>query len=205
MINQGVLQSTWDILVLLDGDRILPYKYFENRIRNIKPRDVITPLLTRRLVIDVEDWQIENGDYPYFEDPRSQSNEFLRKNLFSGNTIMHRKDFMSCGGMDESFEGYGFNDHDMTTTALKFGCHSIFTDDVELHLHHPKNINWDNESLEHTRIMSAINFNRYAKKWNVYPQQLIDMNQEIILDIEKYPENLKNYFLETYKQIKILT
>ena len=60
----------------------------------------------------------------------------LKKNLFSGNTIFYKQDYLDCGGMDESFVGYGFADNDMNLNVISKGYKAVWLNDLEIHLNH---------------------------------------------------------------------
>ena len=169
MCNHGVRSSTHEIIVLMDSDRILPHNYFT---RNTKIATLGKTITTERLFFledDYSDIQIESGDIVKTADFKSKTNEMRCKNMFSGNTIFMKQEYFSCGGMDESFVGYGYADNDMTETMKHFGCEEIYLDEEELHLKHARSIYWHGKPLPSKSFVSFSNAKRYLKKWGKEP------------------------------------
>jgi hypothetical protein len=75
---------------------------------------------------------------------------------------MWKKDYEEAGGMDESFEDYGFSDTDFmfSTRHLKFQ----LTNDKELHLWHP-----NLHSKEDFGALNTKNGLKFCRKWNITP------------------------------------
>jgi hypothetical protein len=176
MCNFGVNQAENDKIVILDSDRILPSYYFTHNANKLNNKEVITTHKLYSLVKEYNDDEIENNHIELISDFRSKDNIFFQKNAFSGNTMMYRKDYIP---MDEQFVGYGFADNDATKTALLNGLKITYTDDVELHLFHPREIYLNDKKLDYYKTMDVCRNNgvRYANKWGlkppVYPRKII--------------------------------
>ena len=113
--------------------------------------------------------EIEQNKFEYFEDTKSKKGEILKKNLFSGNTLFFKQDYLDCGGMDESFIGYGFADNDMTLNVISKGYRAIWLKDLEVHLHHNIEFLYENkiinEEVEFKKVSRA-NLNKFIVMWN---------------------------------------
>jgi hypothetical protein len=66
--------------------------------------------------------------------------------------------------MDESFEGYGYSDTDLSYKLYKAGFHIELTNHDELHLWH--NIDIPLEEFATSNLNNALKF---CKKWNLAP------------------------------------
>lgn len=180
MCNIGVENSKNEIIVLLDSDRILPKEYFTNNTKIVTRGMTITTELLFSLRDDYSDDQIESGNVCKIPDFRSKTNEMRHKNMFSGNTIFMKQDYLSCGGMDESFVGYGYADNDMTESMKNYGCKEVFLSEEELHLNHPKSVCWHGKQLSSKSFASFANAKKYLQKWKKEPPpSFYDMLDEI--------------------------
>jgi predicted glycosyltransferase involved in capsule biosynthesis len=169
MANRAVALAKTDKIVLLDGDRILPKNYFTTELINLQKRTMTTPLYHYKINSAVSDEQIEAGVCSLTPDFRYVATlDFAKhlstKGLFSGNTILFKKDYEECGGMDESFEGYGFSDTDFMFTVIKKHIRLNVTFDKELHLWHPNMHSKDDFSALNTK-----NGLKFCKKWDIVP------------------------------------
>jgi predicted glycosyltransferase involved in capsule biosynthesis len=164
------------ILILLDSDRVLPENYFSDLVQTIKPNEVITTVNLFGLIKDYTDQEIESNDFVSYPDFRSTEVAVHKKNLFSGNTVMFTDDYWRCGGMDEEFIGYGFADNDMTQRAIHNRLLPVYLTHKELHLYHPREIQWNNASIDGSlvfQVITLINCVRYLKKWTLPVPQFI--------------------------------
>jgi hypothetical protein len=166
MCNFGVGKASYDVVALIDSDRILPEGYFSRCLTDIKPRDFISTEALYRLKKEYSDEEIENDEnLEKYQDFRSLDNTLFRKNLFAGNTVMFKEDYFKTGGMDESYAGYGFTDTDMTQNILSKGYKAKYLKEKELHLCHSHNIIWDNQKFYDFKIISFTNAIKYCLKW----------------------------------------
>lgn len=169
MCNFGVSKASGEIVALLDSDRVLPEGYFSKVGRMIEPGLMFSCERLLNLSSPRSDDEIESGDYEYSEEWKSREWEVRRKNLFSGNTTFLRRDYISAGGMDERFVGYGFADNDMTYNVMNRGVETVWIEDPELHLYHEKETMEENKILgfEEYRRTSQRNLNRFLRKWGL--------------------------------------
>jgi hypothetical protein len=167
MCNAGVAEARHEVVALLDSDRILPPKYFSRGKRRLEPGTFVSCRRMLNLARPHTDDEIEEGSLEFAEEFRAEGWELWRKNLFSGNTMFFREDYVECGGMDESFVGFGFADTDMTRNVLSRGYRAVWTDADEIHLHHPKNVfEAGEESGRERRLEQARgNLCRLLRKW----------------------------------------
>lgn len=194
MTNFGVSHCSGEIIALLDSDRILPKNYFTEIVNEIKFNDVISTINLFQLDKIYSDEEIENGLVSKTPDFRSKENKGRKKNLFSGNTIITKDSYLSLGGYDESFEGYGFADTDMTQTVQKTG-NIIWKEKEELHLYHKKNIIYKNEALNCFNICTAINAIKYFNKWKTnIDDHTLELIEFVYKNLNIYPKCLQKEF-----------
>jgi hypothetical protein len=169
MCNFGVAKAEGDMVALLDSDRVLPRGYFSAAARTIGSGEFASCVRMQKLTRDHSDEEIEGGDLKSEKDDRSTGWEIRRKNLFSGNTLFHKEDYLASGGMDESFVGYGFADNDMTRNVHAKGFRAVWLSGTEIHLHHPKEVMEGGrmKEFEEYRKTSQKNLCRFLKKWRM--------------------------------------
>jgi predicted glycosyltransferase involved in capsule biosynthesis len=170
MCNFGVDKAKHDIIALLDSDRILPSRYFEKNAESLNKKEFVSTLVLHKLLEDYSDEDIELKNYEYSEEIKSKRVKFFQKNLFSGNTLFYKKDYIESGGMDESFVGYGFADNDMTMNVMLKKYFVKWNNDIELHLNHPVEFLYKNKSLEgyEFKKISRENLDKLKRKWKAY-------------------------------------
>ena len=180
MVNLGVSKAKADAIVILDSDRILPEGYFERALSKLDHQCCVSTLPLFKIKHDVNDFDLENRNFSIISDMRSSTNEMHYKNMFSGNTMMRRNDYVE---MDESFVGYGYNDTDATKQLESLGYKFIWLNEEELHLHHILEKPF-NEFIK-SNVMNGI---RYCIKWGLEPTgKLLKESKEtgIYYDINK--------------------
>lgn len=167
MCNFGVQKSKSDVVALLDSDRIMPHGYFSKQARSIKPREFSSCVRMLRLKRPHSDYEIESNELDCFEETRSKEWDEWSKNLFSGNTVFHKKDYLDSGGMDESFQGYGFADNDMSRNVITKEYDIKWTEDTEIHLFHRAQVMELGKTVESEQFMkrSRSNLCLFLKKW----------------------------------------
>jgi hypothetical protein len=166
LCNRGVEASTGRITALLDSDRILPHGWFGRAAAEVRPGQVLTTLNLAWCARPYTDEEIEEGRIELIPDPKSPENDPLRKNAFSGNTVMHRKDYLRVK-MDERFVSYGFADNDMVESCRSKGLSFVYRDEPELHLHHEKYVIVDGREVPRSdfRLHTLLNGLKFSRKW----------------------------------------
>lgn len=167
MCNTGVAHSQAELVVLLDSDRILPPGYFSSIQKQIKPNQCVTTWNLWQLRNPATDHEIIEKAYDAVLDEKSRTNEMHKKGMFSGNTVLFKKLYLSTGGMDESFVGYGYQDIDFGKT-MESKAEFIFRNDEELHLFHEKQI--PQPDRRRSNVWNGI---KYCRKWRLQPEPLL--------------------------------
>lgn len=169
MCNFGVSKASCEVVALMDSDRVLPPGYFESILDRIKPGQMFS--CDKLLTLDkpYSDEEINKGNFSYYVEMKSRTWEIRKKNLFSGNTTFMKEDYLSCGGMDEQFIGYGFADNDMTINVVSKGIEAVWGDEDELHLYHEKNTMENNQILVFPDFAptSQSNLMKFLRKWKI--------------------------------------
>lgn len=202
MTNMAVQQSTQDILVLLDSDRVLPKNYFTNNIAKIKKGQIVTTECLFKVCEPYPDDKIDTKNIGRMPDFRSKECAGRKKNLFAGNTILYKSDYWDMGGYDEQFDSYGFADTDLSRTAVEKGYEIVFNQDEELHLWHKLEISWKGEeiSVDQFQIIVGINALKYLAKWKLRIDHGIYTLMGIITELwDIYPKELQEEYLEAKK------
>jgi hypothetical protein len=169
MCNIGVYEASNELVALLDSDRILPHNYFENNAKKIQKKEFLSTTNLIKLIKNYTDDEIENNNFEHMTDEKSKRGTHLFKNLFSGNTLFFKKDYMESGGMDESFVGYGFADNDMSINIISKGYKSKWKSDIELHLHHDAEFVFEKKLISQEfefKKISRKNLEKLVDKWN---------------------------------------
>jgi hypothetical protein len=168
MCNFGVAESKFETIALLDSDRVLPNNYFSSI--KIHPGQFVSCDHLANMSQEYSDEEIEGeiSKLMFEVEIKSRKAEIRRKNLFSGNTMFLKSDYLNSGGMDESFVGYGFADNDMTMNIISKGYEPVWRDEVEIHLWHEKNIFMGGQKLvfPEFKYISTRNMNKFLSKWN---------------------------------------
>jgi hypothetical protein len=190
MNNRGVEAAQSEVIVLLDSDRILTPNYFTNAVSKVQPGECISTIWLYKLRRATTDHHIERLGCCMDNDFRSKDNEMHRKNMFSGNTVMRRDDYLAAGGMDESFESYGYNDNDFTMTMTRRGARFTWLDNVmELHLHHPPGPGIVGTGMIESNVRNGI---RYCNKWGLLPGEILKARAALIgVDVGQHVRKLK--------------
>jgi hypothetical protein len=198
--NVGVKLAFYPVVALLDSDRILPKDYFASLITGLGKKQFVTVTELRNCTKPETDDAILSGQYEFWLEKRSQKNEFRIKNLFSGNTVFFKDDYLALGGMDERYVGYGYADNDMSQTVLSGGMKAVYKNDYEIHLYHPRGVKYQGELLEDIQIQSAINVLKYCRKWRYFDDKVIFICDSVFSKIHKYPQDLRERFLSMYRR-----
>lgn len=169
MMNEAVKVAESDLLVFLDSDRVLPAGYFDKVLRNYQPGTAVSTKNMWRLTEPTTDEAIIAGTFRYEIENKDTTNKMWTRTMFAGNCTISKAAFLQCGGCDESYHGYGFEDHDMTRTLETYGIKFIWHEDIELHLWHPR-LTYGSGDQKKMFIMNGL---RYCKKWGLpIPEEL---------------------------------
>lgn len=158
--NKAAHLASSDKLVFLDSDRVmLRQAYYTQHITSLQPKTIVAPSSVLDLHKTVSDDDILNlTNLDYGVSTRYTNPAIKGKTAFSGNTIIHKEDYLTFGGMDEQMYGYGYHDNDATLAALRAGLTINFLPDPELHLWHPKDQQQVINDNERNRLY-------FCKKW----------------------------------------
>jgi hypothetical protein len=198
MTNRGAEVAKSDILVLLDSDRILPHGYFTRNALLMSPNEIITTKYLWKLSRPYTDAEIESDHVEKNIEFRSEGNLAYCRNLFAGNTMIRKSDYWRLGGYDESYQGYGFADNDMTMKALKIGLNVVFLEEVERHLYHDLGFDWQgviaNSSVKD--VLMALNAMNYFLKWGLLPDDdTYRLLQNVEASLNSIPSDLHDTFV----------
>ncbi len=145
----AVESAVHDILVILDGDRLPHYEFFDN-VKNIRHKDVMyceylmQPL--RRLDYGEYVDYINNldlNDKRFKRDVRyvvAEGTVLPKKNPMSGCVAFHTADYHRWGGMSRLFKAWGFNDVDCYYRSYLYGCDFKSVKCPEIHIFHDREI-----------------------------------------------------------------
>lgn len=181
MCNFGVSKTSGKVVALLDSDRVLPSGYFAEVADRMRPGLMFSCERMLNLKRPHTDEEIDSDDIEFDVETRSLGWELRRKNLFSGNTTFMKKDYLSAGGMDERFVGYGFADNDMTYNMLNRGMRAEWMNSDEIHLYHEKKTMERGEMVgfDRYRHTSQRNLCRFLRKWRLNDHE--DYNRKMML------------------------
>ena len=164
--NFAVKRATNPVVALLDSDRIFPENYFGSILSSIKEGQFVSTYRLYQLTKDHTDEEIIEGKLEKVADFKSPKNRPLRKNLFAGSSVFFKKDWLALGGMDETYEMYGYSDTDMTKKVMTNNYEIIWRNDMELHLFHEPTVYFEGNVIKDLpQLSSACNAIRYYRKW----------------------------------------
>lgn len=176
--NIAVEKSQHEILWYLDCDRIVPKNYLIDSLNLLSHDTWIYPKNTFRIkcdidiekLLDIQDGKFKNllccenrTDYP--------PNKIIcqsAKNPFSGNTLFTKNEYIKYGGLDVSYEGYGYADLDFYMHMHNKGINFNFSRHDEYHQYHETS----NKYLRDFK-MTTYNALMFCKKWNLQPNEKI--------------------------------
>lgn len=201
MCNFGVEKSKNEVVALLDSDRILPYRYFENIFKKIKYNQFFSTWKMIKLKDYYNDLDIEKENFLYKNDFKCKNNFPCEKNLFAGNTVFFKKNYIKLGGMDENYRGYGYVDTDMTKKVMvSKDLEIVWLEDREIHLFHENDFSWNKKEFSSlVEISTACNGLKYFKKWKETP------NMKSLKNIQKARNLYKNLPEEIRKDFNYRT
>ncbi|MBT0587079.1 glycosyltransferase family 2 protein [Alteromonas oceanisediminis] len=165
--NLGLKSAKEDIAIFVDVDCICSPTLFESLLKRCAPQRVVSA--KARYLCDVP----SSGNYKALADkavihPKRDvlvtdvPSNF--KSFWSLIFAISRDDFMSVGGFDESFTGYGAEDTDFAMKCEKREMELIYVEDYVLHQYHDK----FTPPINHAQDICK-NANVFAKKWGFLP------------------------------------
>ena len=146
--NLAIEQANAEHLILIDGDCLLPPNFVAAHRRLISPKRLIaggrllltdeetTALLAQPGLPSFAHWKFRGIPLGFLRDRQSRQWTTVR----SCNLSIMRRDALSVGGFDESYEGWGLEDSDFVVRLLHAGCRirqGRFAASV-MHLFHPE-------------------------------------------------------------------
>ncbi len=181
--NNGVRNSSGDLIIFLDQDLIHTTNLIETFIKNRKEKRFITGmpiwlseqksnLLTENKIIsnsfidlidETEKKKIKNQfqkdkRYYYLHKLKLTNQPRLR----GGICAINRRDFEKINGYDEKFIGWGAEDDDVGSRLYKIGLEGFnpFYDEYAIHLFHER------VTIKNKGVKEQANYNYYQKKKN---------------------------------------
>lgn len=158
-INNGVKESSGDILILSDADVLLTKTSLKNTIKLLPKHDFILPFgYVVKMNPDTSATLLWN-DHLNFREMEEDALEIINirpgessygDKLAGGMQLITRELFDRVNGYDERFKGWGYEDTAFCWKIQKeLGDYPILNDDKLYHLWHPRDnqLNWDNYNL----------------------------------------------------------
>jgi len=184
MWNAGVYSASFDIVLYLDSDRLLPNGYLQKVVDNAED-DLF--LFTSKHFMVLGDLPL-NSCKQFLRDNYAKGifieDDFLGviryeprfgeplhgpgKNVMSGNTAFTKRTYTRLGGIDPWYRGHGaFADTDFLLHSFRNGCRSLDLNLPELHYHHSKQSEEGDIDEQALRKMGLDNFIYYCNKWGL--------------------------------------
>jgi len=91
----------------------------------------------KKLMHAATDPEIREQRFQFHDEHRDHRNQLGMRNQWSGNTAICKSDYLRAGRMDETYQGYGWADSDMTNRCSHAGIEAQWRPEIELHLWHP--------------------------------------------------------------------
>lgn len=130
VVNQAVMNTDADVLLILDADVCLNWKAVKRHIRLVKRGTIISPCRAiRRLNIEQTNNILTGGRV------RGSTATDMVFHLVGGAFMITRADFIEVGGFDERYEGWGWEDTDLAHRLIHKQCITVECDAI--HLYHP--------------------------------------------------------------------
>lgn len=165
--NLGILKSTAEILVFVDGDCLLPPSFVQNHLKLAQPGYVVSGgrhLLSEEQTKSVlhgslapsevfDHWKFSSWPLGLLRDLVSANWETVR----TCNLSVSREDALRIAGFDESYTGWGREDSDFVVRMLRSGVkiRSGRLATCVVHLYHPESPR-DHLSVNDQRFSEAL-------------------------------------------------
>jgi hypothetical protein len=198
MWQRAIEIATFETVLYLDSDRILPLDYLNRIVRQVKPNTYLyskelyqlkdhCSLDSVRQMRDSRELTLKRAfvDLRFPCPPPFESvGVYYGKNAISGNTAFLKKTYLEAGGIDPGYEGYGFPDTEFFWRCLQKGFKFEVIDCHELHLHHPY-------AVEHRvrAVMNLYNAAKFCKQWSLRPSnQILQRAKDLKVNFDKLPQ-----------------
>jgi len=166
--NLGILKSTSEVLVFVDGDCLLPPSFVQNHLKLVRPgclvsggrhllsdeqtKSVLSHSLAPSAIFD--NWKFSSWPLGPLRDLSPQNWESVR----TCNLSVHREDALRIAGLDESYVGWGREDSDFVVRLIHSGVkiRSGRLAACVAHLYHPESPR-DRLSVNDQRFRETLN------------------------------------------------
>ena len=132
-LNNGVDISTGEVLILADGDLIIPQKVIRESVARAKNFGMIIPFTSLVLLSVNSSKRVMGGASPFTRYGDSLSFTKLSQ---GGCNIMTRENFLKAGGFDNDFRGWGFEDAAFAVNVRLYAGPLYWEPGSAIHLHH---------------------------------------------------------------------
>ena len=131
LINHSVEEIKFKFIWIYDVDVFLDFKFVLNNIPDNV--DLVRPFEKVIMLNEGESQKLKETNLIHLE-----KRDFEGFNSFGKfSVVLNRDIFEKIGGYDENFEGWGFQDLDLTNRIPK-GCYRGYTTNTAFHLWHPR-------------------------------------------------------------------
>lgn len=163
--NQGVHQSSTDVVLLHDADMLVPHEQLTRAATQADATHrMVIAYTTYRAITDPATDRIAHGDDPFL-DIHSSDIWQRTSNSTGGVYAIRSDDYQRIGGHDTSYTGWGYEDTAFHRTATRTLGPVLRIPGDAIHLWHP------NECAPHTPHYQANRARYYATTSHATPNQ----------------------------------
>ena len=212
MWDEAIANAIYEKILYIDCDRIFPIDSLNKIYDSIRDNVFVFPrwlysfrslatLCEVKKVRDNFDESVLIADHRIYSSPWES---IRKKNPMSGCVGFTKNSFITSGGLDYDFQGWGYPDTDYFEKTSRQGMIFAPLDIIELHLKHSYS-----ESFDKVKAMNLWNGIHFCEKWgySIHPK-LYQIADEIDMPISmfRYSDNLQDFLekLSTNRAIKIL-
>jgi len=207
-VNQGIVQSKGDYVLILNNDTVVTAGWLERMIEVAEsdPKiGIVGPISN-----EVSGLQKDNdAKYETIEEMHKYAAEVSTKNkgeVFNFPrvaflcTLIKRKVINEIGGLDERFSPGNYEDDDFCLRSQMGGYKTVIAKDV--FIHHYGSKSFKANGIEAYRERLNINKQIFIEKWGATPDEIWINNKEVKPHQRYYPVN-KNLFMQYFERTKI--
>ncbi len=207
-VNQGIVQSKGDYVLILNNDTVVTAGWLERMIEVAEsdPKiGIVGPISN-----EVSGLQKDNdAKYETIEEMHKYAAEISIKNkgeVFNFPrvaflcTLIKREVINEIGGLDERFSPGNYEDDDFCLRAQMGGYKTVIAKDV--FIHHYGSKSFKANGIEAYRERLNINKQIFIEKWGATPDEIWINNKEVKPHQRYYPVN-KNLFMQYFERTKI--